>query len=96
MIEHDGCKGCKHEKESADSKNCIGCVQNAIDKYSKMTNYDMIKNMSVEEMAEYNIYETEMYFTTSDLSEYPMGRQGYEEAIQHEIAWLNSECEVVE
>lgn len=51
MKEHDGCKGCRYEKESIDSNNCIGCVQNAIDKYSKMTNYDMIKNMSVDEMA---------------------------------------------
>lgn len=52
MIEHDGCKGCRYEKEPADSKHCIGCLQNATDKYVKMTNYDRIKNMSVEEIAD--------------------------------------------
>lgn len=34
-MEHDGCKGCK---------------QNAVDKYTKMTNADRIRSMSDEEL----------------------------------------------
>ena len=52
-MEHDGCVGCKYEKESPDSKYCLGCKQNAIDKYTPMTNADKIRNMSDEELAEF-------------------------------------------
>lgn len=52
-MEHDGCLGCKYEKESPESKYCLGCKQNAIDKYSPMTNADAIRNMSDEELAEF-------------------------------------------
>ena len=52
-MEHDGCVGCKYEKESPDSKYCLGCKQNAIDKYTPMTNADAIRNMSDEELAEF-------------------------------------------
>ena len=52
-MEHDGCVGCKYEKESPDSKYCLGCKQNAIDKYAPMTNADKIRNMSDEELAEF-------------------------------------------
>lgn len=51
-MEHDGCVGCKYEKESEDSKYCLGCKQNAVDKYEKMTNADRIRNMSDEELAD--------------------------------------------
>ena len=47
-MEHDGCVGCKYEKESPDSKYCMGCKQNAIDKYTPMTNADKIRSMSDE------------------------------------------------
>ena len=50
-MEHDGCKGCKYEKRSADSKECQGCKQNAVDKYTRMTNADRIRSMSDEELA---------------------------------------------
>lgn len=52
-MEHDGCVGCKYEKESPDSKYCMGCKQNAIDKYTPMTNADKIRSMSDEELAEF-------------------------------------------
>ena len=51
-MEHDGCVGCKYENESPDSKYCMGCKQNAIDKYTPMTNADKIRSMSDEELAE--------------------------------------------
>lgn len=50
-MEHDGCKGCKHESESEDSKYCSKCTQNATDKYEPMTNADRIRNMTDEELA---------------------------------------------
>jgi hypothetical protein len=51
-MEHDGCVGCKYENEDANSKHCLGCKQNATDKYTPMTNADKIRNMSDEELAE--------------------------------------------
>ena len=52
-MEHDGCKGCKYEKCSMESKECQGCKQNAVDKYTRMTNADRIRSMSDEELAEW-------------------------------------------
>ena len=52
-MEHDVCKGCKYEKCSEDSKECRGCKQNAVDKYTKMTQADRIRSMSDEELAEW-------------------------------------------
>ena len=52
-MEHDGCKGCKYENCSMESKECQGCKQNAVDKYTRMTNADRIRSMSDEELAEW-------------------------------------------
>ena len=52
-MEHDGCKLCKYEKCSMESKECMGCKQNAVDKYKKMTQGDRIRSMSDEELAEF-------------------------------------------
>ena len=52
-MEHDGCKGCKYEKCSMESKECMGCKQNAVDKYKRMTQADRIRSMSDEELAEF-------------------------------------------
>ena len=52
-MEHDGCKGCKYEHCEDDSKYCNGCKQNAVDKYTRMTNADRIRYMSIEELAEF-------------------------------------------
>ena len=52
-MEHDGCKLCKYEHCSPESKECQGCKQNAVDKYTRMTNADRIRSMSDEELAEW-------------------------------------------
>ena len=51
-MEHDGCKLCKYENGSMESKECIGCKQNSIDKYTRMTNADRIRSFSDDELAE--------------------------------------------
>ena len=51
-MEHDGCKLCKYENCSMESKECIGCKQHAVDKYTRMTNADRIRSMSDEELTE--------------------------------------------
>ena len=51
-MEHDGCKLCKYENCSMESKECIGCKQNAVDKYKRMTQADRIRAMSDDELAE--------------------------------------------
>ena len=50
-MEHYGCKGCKYENCSPESKECMGCKQNAVDKYKRMTQADRIRYMSDEELA---------------------------------------------
>ena len=50
-MEHDGCKLCKYENCSMESKECIGCKQNAVDKYTRITNADRIRSFSDEELA---------------------------------------------
>ena len=52
-MEHDGCKGCLYETELETSEHCMGCIQNAVDKYTPMTNADRIRNMTDEELAEH-------------------------------------------
>ena len=52
-MEHDGCKLCKYENCSMESKECIGCKQNSVDKYKRMTQADRIRSMSDEELAEF-------------------------------------------
>lgn len=52
-MEHDGCVGCKYENASPESIYCMGCTQNAIDKYTLMTNAEKIRSMSDEELAEF-------------------------------------------
>lgn len=58
-FEHDGCVGCKYERESETSSYCQGCKQNAIDKYERMTNADKIRSMADDELAEFlhNIHD---------------------------------------
>ena len=52
-MKHDGCKLCKYENYSMESKECMGCKQNAVDKYNRMTQADRIRSMSDEELAEH-------------------------------------------
>ena len=50
-MEHDGCKGCKYENCSMESKECMGCKQNSVDKYKRMSQADRIRAMSDEDLA---------------------------------------------
>ena len=52
-MEHDECKLCKYENYSMESKECMGCKQNVVDKYTRITNADRIRSMSDEELAEF-------------------------------------------
>ena len=52
-MERDVCKLCKYEHCSMESKECSGCTQNATDKYKRMTNADLIRSMSDDELAEF-------------------------------------------
>lgn len=79
-MEHDGCKGCKNEHCSADSKECQGCKQNAVDKYTRMTNADRIRSMSDEELAEH----------FSNLIK-DMHEHEYCEDVEDWLKWLQSE-----
>ena len=97
-MEHDGCKLCKYENYSMESKECIGCKQNSVDKYTRMTNADRIRSMSDEELAGSRVDRIDFY-TKSDIPEY-IGdfegiANGIEEAIALEIKWLQSEVEEI-
>lgn len=96
-MEHDGCKGCKYEKCSEDSKECMGYKQNAVDKYTRMTQADHIRSMSDEELAGSRVDRIDFY-TKSDIPEYIGDFAGIansiEEAIALEIKWLQSEVDM--
>ena len=77
-MEHDGCKLCKYEHCSPESKECQGCKQNAIDKYTRMTNADRIRSFSDEELAE--------FLANFTWDNEPTKKETYE--------WLQSEVEV--
>ena len=82
-MEHDGCKLCKYENCSMESKECIGCKQNAVDKYTRMTNADRIRSMSDEELADF--IEMKQFFALAN-----NGTDGEE----YTLKWLQSEVEV--
>ena len=82
-MEHDGCKGCKYENCSMESKECIGCKQNAVDKYTRMTNADHIRSMSDDELADF--IEMKQFFALAN-----NGTDGEE----YTLKWLQSEVEV--
>ncbi|MCF2555556.1 hypothetical protein [Faecalicatena contorta] len=85
-MEHDGCKLCKYESFSAESKECLGCKQNAVDKYKKMTQADRIRAMSDEELAEF-LCKVKSDYQWSD-HEFPS-----EEECGEWVEWLQSEVE---
>lgn len=53
MVEHDGCKGCAYVSRGEHEAPCVKCAQNASDNYKRMTNADLIRSMSDEELAEW-------------------------------------------
>ena len=85
-MEHDGCKGCKYEHCSPESKECQGCKQNAVDKYKRMTQADRIRSMSDEELAEF-LYKVKSDYQWAD-HEFPS-----EEECEEWVEWLQSEVE---
>ena len=103
MIEHDGCETCKHfnpkEVVVSSSSYCYDCSlahTNRVldDKYVPMTNADMIRRMSDEELAGQLIsYDSEFGKCYTSDSE---GFYDLYEAQEHEIKWLQSEAESVE
>lgn len=102
-MEHDGCKLCKYENYSMESEECLGCKQNAVDKYTRMTNADRIRSMSDEELAEFMANkggyiacsQCDFFNRDKEKCESPSGwlcTKGYAEALIHK--WLQSEVEV--
>ena len=90
-MEHDGCKGCKYEQCEDDSKYCNGCKQNAVDKYTRMTQADRIRSFSDEELAEF-IEQV----STDSMDTFSFGTKDYEEIWEHKetaLQWLQSEVE---
>ncbi len=85
-MEHDGCKLCKYENCSMESKECMGCKQNAVDKYKKMTQGDRIRSMSDEELAEF-LCKVKSDYQWLD-HEFPS-----EEERGEWVEWLQSEVE---
>ena len=91
-MEHDGCKGCKYEHCSPESKGCQGCKQNAVDKYIRMTQADRIRSFSDEELAEF-IEQV----STDSMDTISFGTKEYEEIWEHKetaLQWLQSEVKV--
>lgn len=97
-MEHDGCKGCRYERENADSVHCKGCKQNAVDKYAKKTNADRIREMTNEELAELLLKVTDAYLEpcmTGEMDckweDYPTHDKGCKDCFKE---WLESECDM--
>ena len=101
-MEHDGCKGCKYQYCSPESKECMGCKQNSVDKYKRMTQADRIRAMSGEELAEFiiNNCDNPISQKNDDMCDYcekyedektaECDREGCKKAI---VKWLRSEVE---
>ena len=92
-MEHDGCKLCKYENCSMESEECIGCKQNAVDKYMRITNADRIRSFSDEELAEFI-----EQISTDSMETISFGTKEYEEIWEHKetaLKWLQSEVEGV-
>lgn len=90
-MEHDGCKGCRYEHYSEESAHCIGCKQNAVDKYTRMTQADRIRSFSDEELAEFI-----EQISTDSMETISFGTKEYEEIWEHKetaLEWLQSEVE---
>lgn len=93
-MEHDGCKGCKNEHCSADSQECQGCKQNAVDKYTRMTQFDRIRSMDIEELAEFlPIVSDFMCKPTDKCLENIFNRGECEKTKECALKWLQSEVE---
>ena len=47
------CNSCKHWDKELDQFPCNRCIHNAIEYYKHMTNFERIKAMSVEKLADF-------------------------------------------
>lgn len=96
-MEHDGCKLCKYENCSMESKECLGCKHNSVDKYTRMTNADRIRSMSDEELADYifgvSVHEKPCVLCSDDCDFCELTD---EECKNRTLEWLQSEVEVGE
>lgn len=94
-FEHDGCVGCKYEHFTSTSSYCQGCKQNAVDKYTRMTNADIVRSMTNDELAEFlnnvHIYMNDEESMLSLLIEDKRVNVGwnYEDIVE----WLESEID---
>lgn len=91
MAELESCDKCKYNEKSETEYPCNQCVHNATDKFKPMTRADKIRSMSDEELASkfieyvdssgrYYCSDCEYFYTIED-------------AIKHELEWLQSEAE---
>ena len=74
-----------------ESKECIGCKQNAVDKYTRMTNADRIRSMSDEKLAEF-IEQV----STDSMETISFGTKEHAEIWEHKetaLKWLQSDVE---
>ena len=55
------CDSCKYWDKGVDDYPCNRCIHNAVEKFAPMTNFERIKNMSLEQLAEFicGIYDME-------------------------------------
>ena len=55
------CNSCKHWDKELDEYPCNKCIHNATERFEPMTNFERIKGMSVEKLAEFicGIYDME-------------------------------------
>lgn len=47
------CNSCKYHDKELDEYPCNKCIHNALDYYKPMTNFERIKAMSVEKLADF-------------------------------------------
>ena len=79
------------EKTRMESKECMGCKQNSVDKYKRMTQADRIRSFSDDELAEF-IEQV----STDSMETISFGTKEYEEIWEHKetaLQWLQSEVE---
>lgn len=89
MIAHDGCKGCKYERQDEHLEPCLHCDgMNQGDKYARATNADRIRAMNDEELAEFLEAAENAGYKDSSIT--PKDETGFSMDM---LEWLKSEVE---
>ena len=97
MEKEKNCSNCKHTNKTEDEFPCSVCVHRYTDKYEPVTktNYDRIKSMSVEEMAEFfeGHFDCNFCPESERLSDSPLLKYEKcdEKCIYHITQWLLQE-----